>query len=82
LTYGGRRSVSSGAALLAILGDSYGLGIDFTARSMAIADSGTPANNYDSTGTVLNGALVGCGGKLAIHSACAASLSQSRASAP
>lgn len=59
-------STKSGAGrLLAKLGDTYGLAIDFaTDQSIVINDSTTPANNYTSSGTVVNGALVGPGSVL------------------
>ncbi len=45
--------------------ETQGLAIDFvTDQSMVIRDTGTPANNYSSSGTVSSGALIGPGGKL------------------
>lgn len=57
-------TLSGAETLLGLLGDTYGLAIDFTDQSMDIQDNGTPANDYDSTGTVTSGALAGPGGSL------------------
>ena len=46
LMYGGASSASSAAALLAAYGGE-GLAIDFKELSLAIIDSGTPANDFD-----------------------------------
>lgn len=55
----------SGSAAKALLaGESQGLAFDFTDSSAYIIDTGTPANNYDSTGIVSSGSLVGPLGKL------------------
>lgn len=54
---------ATGAALL-VLGESSALAIDFTDQSMYIVDTATPANNYQSTGVVAGGGLIGPGGKL------------------
>lgn len=58
-------ALSGAQTLLALLGDTNGLAIDFaTDQSIQITDAGTPANNTTSSGTVSAGALVGPGSKL------------------
>lgn len=57
-------------ALRLLYGESQGLAFDFagTTPSAVIRDTTTPANNYTSSGTILNGAPVGPGGKLTYSS--------------
>lgn len=70
-------SGSLASVLLAAYG-GYGLSFDFTETPSAkISDSGTPANNYDSSGTITSGALVGPGGKITYTSPSAKNTLQS-----
>lgn len=53
-------SGSLASALLLAYG-TEGLSMDFTDQSLRVIDSGTPANDTNTTGRVLNGSLVGPG---------------------
>lgn len=55
--------LGSGASAL-LAGEADGLALDFTDFSARVKDTGTPANNYNSSGQVSSGALVGCSGLL------------------
>lgn len=59
-------TISSASSFLR--NETDGFAIDFRDQSMVVKDTATPANNYSSQGRVLNGALVGPGGKLAYAS--------------
>lgn len=67
---GGVADAGDGGSLAALLlgNEADGVAINFIDQSMVIRDTATPANNYLSQGRVLNGALVGPGGKLAYAS--------------